>query len=87
MTYNKEQWITLSERFNQQSFTGKVLLIKQQPSIFKLEYDGECFWLRLVDEQAMKSEFDMLFSFPSLLSFEDMRDLLLLLDLKLFPAK
>lgn len=85
--YTHQQWVTLSERFNNQSFTGKLILIKTNPQIFKLEYDDwGNFWLRLVDQEAMKSEVDMFFQFPQNLSFTEMRDLFKLLDLNLFPA-
>lgn len=63
--YTKEQYITLSERFNHKSFLGKLMLIKQNPEIFILEVDEEGnFFLRLTDEKMMEQEVDMLFSFP-----------------------
>jgi len=85
--FSTEQWRILSERFNKNTFTGKLILVKSNPEIFKLEFDGDCFWLRLHDNQAMKQEFDMLFNFPSNLTFEEMRDIFSLSDCKLFPAK
>lgn len=86
--FTGNQWKILSGRFNSNSFTGKILLIKQHKDIFKLEYDGDGnFWLRLNDDKAQFDEMDRLFHFPQNLSFNEMRDLLSLLDLKLFPAK
>lgn len=87
MGFSKEQWQTLSERFNKNTFTGKLILIKSNPEIFKLEYDGDCFWLRIHDKQAQFKEFDRLFEFPQLLTFEQMRDLFSLFDCKLFSAR
>ena len=84
MSYSREQYVKLSERFNSNSFSGKLILIKNNPDIFKLEFDGDNFWLRLCDNEAMKREDDMLFNFPQILSWEDMRDLLKLIDIKLY---
>jgi len=85
--FSTEQWRILSDRFNKNTFTGKLILVKSNPEIFKLEFDGDCFWLRLQDNEAMKQELDMLFNFPNNLTFEQMRDLFSLFDCKLFPAK
>lgn len=83
--FSKENWIKLSERFNSNSFTGKIILIKTNPTIFKLEYDGDGnFFLRLCDNLAMLDGVDTLFSFPQNLEFTEMRDLFRLLDLEIF---
>lgn len=85
--FSKENWITLSERFNSQSFIGKILLIKQHKDIFKLEYDGDGnFFLRLCNNEAMKQEYDLLFNFSQNLSFTEMRDLFRLIDLEIFKT-
>lgn len=85
--FSQQQWKTLSERFNNQSFTGKILLIKQHKEIFKLEYDGDGnFFLRLKDEDAQFQEFDRLFNFSQNLDFQEMRDLFRLLDLEIFKT-
>lgn len=85
MSFSKQQWVTLSERFNSNSFTGKIILIKNNLTIFKLEYDGDGnFFLRLCDNSAMLEGYDLLFSFPQNLDFTQMRDLFKLLDLEIF---
>lgn len=85
--YTSQEYKSMSERFNKMSFTAKIILIKQNKELFKLEFDGDCFWLRLNDNEAMKREDDMLFDFPQNLSFEQMRDIFSLFDLTIFPAK
>lgn len=87
MSYTENQWKILSERFNKQSFSGKLLLIKQNPDIFKLESDGYNFFLRLNNEDAMKSEFDLWFEFPQNFDYIEMKAVFSMFDLNLFPAK
>lgn len=80
--YTLEQYTTLSERFNSKSFLGKILLIKQNPEIFILEVDEDGnFFLRLTDEQMMKQEVDMLFSFPQTFGKKEYKDLFSLINL------
>lgn len=84
MMYTEKQWEILSERFNKMSFLGKLMLIKQHPTIFKLEEDNSWFMLRLNCEEAMTNEYDMLFEFPNELSSSDIRNLFWLGDIKLY---
>jgi len=81
--FTKQEWDTLAKRFNEKKFLGKLMLIKQQKDIFKLEHDSGWFMLRLWDEEAMQNEFDMLFDFPNELSSSDIIDLFWMSDIKL----
>lgn len=83
MKYNLDQYKTLAERFNSKSFLGKLMLIKQTPDLFTLEVSDGNFFLRLNDDEAQKNELDMLFSFPSILSDKEFKDLFSLLDIKI----
>lgn len=87
MNYSTSQWKTLSERFNSNSFSGKLILIKQNPEIFKLESDGYNFFLRLNDQESMNSEVDLLFEFPQNFEYQEMKAVFSLFDLNLFRAK
>lgn len=82
--YTKEQWEILAKRFNEKSFKGKILLLKQHPKIFKLEVDSGWFMLRLHNQDAMENEYDMLFEFPNELSDSDIYDLFWFSDVKLY---
>jgi hypothetical protein len=62
---------------------GKLMLIKQNKNIFKLEQDNGWFMLRLHDQEAMENEYDMLFNFPSELSSRDINDLFWMADITL----
>lgn len=84
MMYTEPQWKELAKRFNKVSFLGKLMLIKQNPTIFKLEEDNSWFMLRLHCEEAMANEYDMLFEFPNELSSSDIRNLFWLSDIKLY---
>jgi len=81
MNYNKEQYKTLSERFNSQSFTGKLIIIKNNPSLFEIEVDDYNLRLRLLDQEAQRLEIDKWFSFPEFITFEILRDLFKLVDI------
>lgn len=81
MKYSSEQYKTLSERFNKQSFTGKLIIIKNNPNLFEIEVDDYNLRLRLLDEDAMKEGIDRRFSFPEFITFEVMRDLFKLVDI------
>ena len=83
MMYTEQQWKTLSNTFNSKKFLGKLMLIKQHPTIFKLEVDNGWFMLRLHDQEAMENEFDMLFQFPNELSSRDINDLFWMADITL----
>lgn len=82
--FTKTEWETLAKRFNEKGFVGKMLLIKQNPEIFKLEEDNSWFMLRLHDQEAMQNEYDMLFNFPNELSSKDIRDLFWMADIDLY---
>jgi hypothetical protein len=86
MIYSIENYKILAERFNKQSLTGKLLLIKNNPQLFTLEIDDWNVRLRL-EEEAMKLELDMLFSFPDTLSFDLMRDIFKLVGINIKPLK
>ena len=81
--FTKTEWETLAKRFNEKKFIGKLMLIKQNPEIFKLEEDNSWFMLRLHDQEAMQNEYDMLFNFSNKLSSKDIRDLFWMADIKL----
>ena len=56
----------LSERFNSKSILAKLILIKSNTDLFRLYCDSDGrITLRLVDDSANQSEFDLLFDFPS----------------------
>lgn len=82
--FTKTEWETLAKRFNEKKFIGKMLLIKQNPEIFKLECDNGWYMLRLHDQYAMDEEIDMLFNFPNELSDSDVKDLFWMADIKLY---
>ena len=82
--FSKGEWETLAKRFNEKKFIGKMLLIKQNPEIFKLECDSNWFMPRLHDSEAMENESDMLFKFDNELSDSDIRDLFWMADIKLY---
>ena len=82
--FTKVEWETLAERFNEKKFIGKMLLIKRNPEIFKLECDNGWYMLRLHDSEAMENEYDMLFNFPNELSDSDVRDIFWMADIDLY---
>jgi hypothetical protein len=84
MNFNKDEWKELAKRFNEKKFLGKLLLIKQNPNLFKLEIDSGWMMLRLHSEEAMQQEFDMLFEFPNELSSSDITDLFWAADIKTY---
>jgi len=84
MKYTEAQWRELAKRFNEKKFLGKLMLIKQNPTIFKLEKDNGWLMLRLHCEEAMENEFDMLFEFPNELSSRDINDLFWMADIKTY---
>lgn len=83
MKYDLNQYKTLAERFNEKSFLGKIMLIKQTHGLFILEVSDGNLFLRLNDEEAQKMELDMLFSFPQFLSDKEWKDLFSLIDVNL----
>lgn len=84
MNYTDNEWKELAKRFNEKGFLGKLLLIKQNPTLFKLEIDNGWMMLRLHSEAAMEKEFDMLFEFPNELSSSDITDLFWAADIKTY---
>lgn len=82
MKYTAEQYKTLAERFNKNSFLGKVILIKQNSDIFTIESDGYNLALRL-EHEAMNLELDRLFEFPSQFDFNSLRDIFKLIDINI----
>ena len=74
MIYSKEQYITLSERFNKQPFLGKLILIKNNPELFILEVDGTNVRLRL-ENDAMLLNLDSYFSFPEFFEYSHLKDI------------
>lgn len=83
MTYSTENYKEMAKRFNSQSFTGKLIIIKNNPTIFRLEEDCGWLMLRLQDNEAMEQEIDFLFEFPNELSSREIRDMFTLLNIKL----
>ena len=86
MKYNLEQYTTLSERFNSQTFLGKLITIKNNPEIFTIELDGTNVRLRL-EEDAQKAEIDLLFSFPVFLEYSHLKDIFSLSDINIKELK
>jgi hypothetical protein len=82
--FTKQEWETLAKRFNEKKMLGKLMLIKQNKDIFKLEQDNGWFMLRLHDQEAMENEYDMLFEFPNELSSRDINDLFWMADITLY---
>ncbi len=82
MKFTKEQYIELGKRFNEKSFLGKIMLIKQNPDIFILEVSDGNLFLRLEDS-AMWEGFDSYFSFPQILSDKEWKELFSLIDVNL----
>lgn len=77
MKYTKSQYEELARRFNEFGIQGKLLLIKQNPEIFKLEHHKEDWYLlRLVEDEAMELELDFLFEFPNEISKEQLKNIL-----------
>lgn len=84
--YSQTQYKTLASRFNANSFLGKLVLIKQNPSLFSIECDGVNLRLRLEDE-AMNLGLDSYFSFPEFVDFEVISSLGKLADLSIKELK
>lgn len=84
MEYTGAQWKELAKRFNEKGFLGKLMLIKQNPTLFKLEIDNGWMMLRLHSEEAMQREFDMLFEFPNEVSSSNIDDLFWAADIKTY---
>lgn len=87
MKFSKEAYKTLSERFNKNSLTGKLILIKNNPTLLYLELDDWNIRLRLDDSEAMDEGIDLWFEFPTELTFELMRDVFKLIDINVKQLK
>lgn len=83
MLYTEKIYVKLSERFNKQSFLGKLIIIKNNPDLFKIETDGTNLRLRLLDNEAMIAGLDLYFNFPEFVEFEHIRDIFSLIDVKI----
>ena len=83
MTYTKTQYEEMARKFNLLGLTGKLLLIKNHSDIFYLEIDGDNFFLRLHQENAMFEEFDLFFNFPQNLEEQHFKELFKLIDIQL----
>ena len=86
MKYSIEQYKDLEERFNKQPFLGKLILIKQNSTIFRIESDGYNVRLRL-EEEAMELNLDSYFSFPEFFEYSHLKDIFSLADIKIKELK
>lgn len=86
MIYSDSQYKTLASRFNANSFLGKSVLIKQNPTLFSIECDGVNLRLRL-EEGAMNLGLDSYFSFPEFVDFEVINSISKLADLNIKELK
>ena len=86
MKYTVEQYKILAERFNKQTFLGKLVLIKQNSTIFRIVSDGYNVRLRL-EEEAQKLELDLLFEFPTFLEYSHLKDIFSLADINIKEFK
>lgn len=73
---------TLSERFNKMTFLQKLITIKNNENLMFIESDGYNVRLRFVDQEVMKRENDLLFSFPEFFDYSHLRDIFSLSDIK-----
>lgn len=86
MIYTAEEYKILAYRFNQQSFLGKLVIIKNNPTLFLIESD--CYNLRLrLEEEAMNFSLDELFEFPQFLEFSHLKDIFSLIDVNIKKLK
>lgn len=86
MIYSYTQYKTLASRFNSNSFLGKLVPIKQNPTLFSIECDGVNLQLRL-EEEAMNLGLDSYFYFPEFVDFEVINSLCKLADLNIKELK
>lgn len=78
---------TLSERFNKMTFLQKLITIKNNENLMFIETDGYNVRLRFVDQEVMKRENDLLFSFPEFFDYSHLRDIFSLSDIKVKELK
>jgi hypothetical protein len=86
MKYTEENYKVLSERFNNQTLLGKIVLVKSNPQLFQIETDGYNLRLRL-EEEAQQLELDLLFNFPQFVDWEFISVLSSLVDIKIKQLK
>lgn len=86
MLYTAENYRKLAERFNSQSFTKKLITIRDNPNIFTLESDGYNCRLRLENE-AMLLNLDNHFEFPEFLDYKHLKAIFSLIDLPIKQLK
>jgi len=72
MKYSVENYKEMARRFNLLGTEGKLLLVKMNSTLFKLEFDGTWYALRLWDNDAQEQEIDMLFELDNLLEGRDL---------------
>ena len=70
--YTKVQWQKMADSFNSKGILGKLLIIKSNPELLRLECDKNGWvTLRMVEDEDNLLEHDLLFEFPGS-PFEDM---------------
>lgn len=78
---------TLSERFNKMTFLQKLITVKNNDNLMFIETDGYNVRLRFVDQEVMKRENDLLFSFPEFFDYSHLKDIFSLSDIKVRELK
>jgi hypothetical protein len=76
MGLSKEQFLELSRRFNLKTFSEKIKIIRDNPTLFYLESKSDWITLRLCDEQAQEEGFDLYFNLDNSISSYSVLDLL-----------
>ena len=87
MLYTIENYKKLAERFNSQSFTQKIITIKNNQELLYIQTDGYNIRLRINDEDAMNNSVDTLFEFPQFLDYEHLKAIFSLIDLSIKELK
>ena len=77
----------LSERFNKMTFLQKLITVKNNENLMFIESDGYNVRLRFVDQEVMKRENDLLFSFPTFFDYSHLKDVFSLSDIKIKELK
>ncbi|HQJ57207.1 MAG TPA: hypothetical protein PLH46_06160 [Caldisericia bacterium] len=77
----------LAERFNKMTFLQKLITIKNNENLMFIETDGYNVRLRFVDQEVMKRENDLLFSFPEFFDYSHLKDIFSLSDIKVRELK
>jgi len=79
----EEEYKILAERFNKMTFLQKLITIKNNENLMFIETDGYNVRLRFVDQEVMKRENDLLFSFPEFFDYSHLKDIFSLSDIKI----